>query len=108
MLCPLLPTAPGEIRKRHGGASICYGLLTQRAWRAERGRVVHVHVGRGALDDALYKTVRHDEIHPAVAAQLPRQLAGLFPPRELQLRVQRAAGPQYVRAAMLGYFTHIA
>src|SRR5947207_390289 len=88
----LLPAAAGEIRERYGGAAARNRLLTQGAGRAPGSGVVDVDIGRDSLADALYQTIRHDEVHAAVAAEFARQLAGFLPELVLEARLVRVDG----------------
>src|SRR5262245_1127634 len=80
-----LPAAAREIREVHRGRPALDRLDAQVDDRAQRRGVVHVHVRRLALAQALDQAIVLDEVHAAMAGAL-RLLGDLLPERMLELR----------------------
>ena len=61
-----------------------------------RHGVVHVHVGDGSFAHALYQTIRHHEVHAAVAAELAGKLAGVLPVLVFEARLVRVDRAEFL------------
>ena len=64
----LVPCAAGEVGHSHRSRAVFYGELGQRSQRAPFGQVVHVHVKRQSIAQAVNQTVVHDIVHAAMSA----------------------------------------
>ena len=64
----LFPPAAGEIGYLHGGATIACRNVSQFYKAAPQHGVVHVHVEREAVAQAVYEAAIHGIVNPAAVA----------------------------------------
>jgi hypothetical protein len=76
---PVLPMATSEIRKLYRRATQLQGCGAQRAGRRPGCRVVNIHIRRQPFLHTLQQPVKHDVVHPSVAAELLCNFTFFFP-----------------------------